>query len=338
MRISCILNTILVAAGLFVAGCATHAPPANIEPEPPAAARAPDEEDTALVTTAEHLARQARGTPAWEYANRICARDTKECQARLLLKGEQNDTEQDLGAAREIMKAYIRRVQRAGDWPLPLTYRAPYASIRPVMDGILDEPVWKRAERWESMYRMEQTEPVQSPKTRWRIMWDDKNLYFGIECADTDIRAPEADRDEERILTNDCVNLFLLPEHRTRTYWQIAVSPTKSVYDGLHSKRPERCGTVIVSRENMQGLAIGVELTGSPNEADHTDVRYVLELAIPFDELPEWSMADPRTEQDLYVMLTRTERTRKKSAIFTYQPLFESLHNIWNYGKVELVR
>ena len=57
----------------------------------------------------------------------------------------------------------------------------------PVLDGSLDDPVWEKAlpeQNFKQVFPGDGVEP--SEKTEVRILYDDRNLYFGIRCFDSE--------------------------------------------------------------------------------------------------------------------------------------------------------
>ena len=53
-------------------------------------------------------------------------------------------------------------------------------------------------------------------------------------CKDTDIVSPPMDRDGT-VWSDDCGEMFILPELRLGTYWEIVIGPTGTLFDALHA-------------------------------------------------------------------------------------------------------
>ena len=79
------------------------------------------------------------------------------------------------------------------------------------LTGKLDNPIWNLAVPIELNYEIRPGDNIQAPeKTFVRALYDDKHIYFGFECFDSDpaqIRANITDRD--RMFEDDYVIIVL---------------------------------------------------------------------------------------------------------------------------------
>jgi hypothetical protein len=73
-----------------------------------------------------------------------------------------------------------------GQTPEKKQYKATYIKTAPVIDGILDEEVWKEG-TWIDDFTQFQPYNGQKPyqRTEFNIIFDDNNIYFGVKCFDT---------------------------------------------------------------------------------------------------------------------------------------------------------
>ena len=81
------------------------------------------------------------------------------------------------------------------------------------VDGNLDEPPWQNAQPINQLFQIQpnQGEPITQP-TEVRILYDEKNLYFGFTCFDSEIEklvANEMRRDSRGLRSNDYGFLLL---------------------------------------------------------------------------------------------------------------------------------
>jgi hypothetical protein len=110
------------------------------------------------------------------------------------------------------------------------------ASSSIVIDGKLDESSWRSAAGSVLFTQREpnEGEPV-SEKTSVVLLLDDRALYIGIRCEDSDVSqlvANELRRDA--VLTdNDCVELYLDSYHDHRTAFFFATNPLGAQRDGI---------------------------------------------------------------------------------------------------------
>jgi hypothetical protein len=106
----------------------------------------------------------------------------------------------------------------------------------PRIDGYLDENVWQQATAINCLIQREPDEgqPV-SEKTEILIYYDDKNIYFGIHCYDSQpakIIASEMRRDQY-LLDNDCIEIFLDTYHDHQSAFYFSTNPLGAQRDGI---------------------------------------------------------------------------------------------------------
>ncbi|MBA4184803.1 MAG: carbohydrate binding family 9 domain-containing protein [Acidobacteria bacterium] len=104
------------------------------------------------------------------------------------------------------------------------------------IDGRLDESDWQQA---EVVNRLRQQEPNEgsaaSERTEVRVLFDDKNLYFGIRAFDSDVKninARELVRDAS-FSNDDKIELLLDTYHDKRNAFRFAVNPFGTQQDAL---------------------------------------------------------------------------------------------------------
>ena len=62
------------------------------------------------------------------------------------------------------------------------------------VDGVMDE-AWKSADVFSFDHYYNVEKPTDKQKTKFRMLWDDENLYLFYECEDAYITAREKNRD-----------------------------------------------------------------------------------------------------------------------------------------------
>lgn len=229
----------------------------------------------------------------------------------------------------------IEFIEAAVTWPKPGVYGIPKASKAPVIDGVLDDEVWGQAMTWRETYSFNQTNAA-GPATVWRMLWDDNALYFAFDCADTDVIAPERERDGE-VFNDDCVEMFILPDLLFRTYWELVIAPNGSVFDSLQSKDPQRWGCIADTTQNIPNLRHAHVIRGTLNNPDDLDSGYSTEVAIPFAALPGYTRCPPKPGDRLNFMLVRLDRSSGQFKAYSFRPLQGWAHNIWNHAVMELL-
>ncbi len=226
-------------------------------------------------------------------------------------------------------------IEAAETWPDPGTFRIPQAEKAPVIDGKLDEGEWENAYVHREIYPFNSTEPG-GPETTWRIMWDEQNLYFAFECADSDVVSPERERDGH-VYQDDCVEMFILPNPRFRTYWELVIGPDGSIFDAIQCKQLDKLGPAADVEADMRGLKTAQSVDGTLNQSDDEDQGYIVEVVVPFSDLPGYTRQPPKPGDTLQFMLVRLDKTNDEFKTYAFRPLQFWGHNIWNHATMKLV-
>ena len=86
----------------------------------------------------------------------------------------------------------------------------------PVIDGILDDPCWKKAAPYTATYEYFKPNPGPGKlKNTIRIVYDAHGLYLGIINYEDNVKALRktiTDRDNPRLWTDDCAEIYFDPE------------------------------------------------------------------------------------------------------------------------------
>lgn len=104
------------------------------------------------------------------------------------------------------------------------------------IDGCLNEKEWLKAVLVNHFLQREPEEgaPVSEP-TEVRVLYDEKNLYLGFRCLDSQIEKIVADamRRDRPLLNNDCVEVFLDTYHDHRNAFCFCTNPLGAQRDGI---------------------------------------------------------------------------------------------------------
>jgi hypothetical protein len=323
MRIRRSAVSVLVLAGLL-SGCKT-APKVQYE--------AITAEHKTLAARAEEVIRQTEGTPGKEQANRLRA---PHCVKWLkMLKGETQAKKGELDWPIKDITRTIEAAQLGVDWPRPQEVKVPFTPNPVKIDGKLDDPAWAKAVTFNDVYQFNTKEKAATPKTTWKILWDKKCLYLAYDCVDSDIISPKIERDDQ-VYANDCVELFLLPDFRFRTYWELIIGPSGSIYDSIQCKNYDDWGCNFRTSETIQGLEVGIDIRGTLNQPGDQDQGYTVEVAFPFSEMPGYSRTGPQAGHRLHFMLVRLDKNGEEFKFYAFQPLLSWGHNIWNHARMVL--
>jgi hypothetical protein len=308
---------------LLAAGCASRPPAGRIA-----------KERLTLAARAQEVLTRAGTTPGREFANRL--RTAPYPDHLLQLKGEAPPGAAGLSAADLADFANVVDLAEQGlSWPLPPLARVPFAAVPPKIDGRLDDAAWARALTYTNMFSFNTREPG-GPATTWRLLWDTENLYVAYTCADPDVVAPIRARDDA-VYNDDCVEIFILPQFRFRTYWELVVNASGSIFDSVECKLADEWGLTLDPAQDIDGVQVAVQVHGTLNQPGDIDEGYTVELAVPFRQLPGYARLGPKAGDRLHFMLVRLDRSGERLAAYAYQPLLGWGHNIWNHAVMELV-
>lgn len=318
--------TRLILLGLLVPGIAAAEPH-------------PDDGHADLIEAFRAAVDEAEGRPAEEMIHLASLRRPLAHEVELLSGERSAESAKQLDAARQRLARMTEAIRERLDWPVPEPTTIPHTSDAPRIDGALDEAAWGEARRLACDVQLDHRKPVDAPRTAVRMMWDERFIYVGFDCADAQLLAPALERDAA-VYNHDAVEVFLMPDRRTASYWEVVVGAGGAIFDALHTKYPDRFGSLSRPTLNMRGLAVAVRVDGTLNDASDTDERFTVEMAIPFAELPEYSRSKPEVGDGLYFMLARIDRNdpaRRRYRAYACAPMLTWMHNVNNYGKLTLV-
>src|SRR5688572_15604924 len=117
----------------------------------------------------------------------------------------------------------------AQDREVPLEVRALRVEEGPVIDGVLNEEVWRGASVIDAFIQQEPAEGAPaSERTEVRLLYTENNLYLGIRASDSNpgaIVATEMRRDAPRILDEDNFQIILDTFKDARSGYMFVITP-----------------------------------------------------------------------------------------------------------------
>src|SRR6266700_4419836 len=142
------------------------------------------------------------------------------------------------------------------------------------IDGLLDESAWALAQPVTDFLQQQPTEGAPaSERTEVRVLFDDKNIYFGIRAFDSDakhINARELVRDAD-FSNDDTIAIVLDTYHDRRNAFPFIVNPLGTQQDALITD---------------EGRDINVTWNGSWISASRIDDKgFTVEIEIPLTTL-----------------------------------------------------
>lgn len=172
----------------------------------------------------------------------------------------------------------LRSQDQAGktNFPPPKVYSISPAGSTIKIDGVLNEPAWEKAVKLNVLYEWLPGDNIPAPvDTDVLVSYDEKKLYVGFRCFDPEpekIRAHLMDRDAtDTLIQDDHVSIMIDTFNDERRAFQFRVNPLGVQADANFSE--------LEGYEDFSWDAIW-ESAGKI-----TDFGYVVEIAIPFNQL-----------------------------------------------------
>jgi hypothetical protein len=219
-------------------------------------------------------------------------------------------------------------------------YEAGFTDKHVVIDGKLDEPLWKNAEDIVLLDN-ENGNPVSDArlKTVVETGYDRKNLYVAFVCNDRDIWSSYRSRDQH-LWTDEAVEVFIDTDTESANYVELEISPHNVIFDSYITDTLD-IDFKKTSQFNIQGIKSAVKVYGTIDQNNDIDSSWVIEIAIPIHSITgsnncikpgvtEWKINYYRINRDF----------NSKSICYSWSPTFGSNHRpskfgILKFGKID---
>ncbi len=163
----------------------------------------------------------------------------------------------------------------------PLDYTCHFTSDSIVVDGRIDDKAWLNVP-WSSNFTDIAT-AARMPEnlfTRFKMMWNEQYLYIAACLGEPAIWGKLSKRDAIIYHDND-FEVFIDPNGDGLNYYELEINALGTVMD-LFMNKPYNKGGKADLMWNFEGLRSAVAIYGSINQANDTDSRWTVELAIPW--------------------------------------------------------
>jgi hypothetical protein len=213
-------------------------------------------------------------------------------------------------------------------WTIPIAaqdlpiYSCVKTSTPPTIDGSGDDAAWNSAVYADFFDVNDLARQRQhSRTTRVKMLWDDEQLYFYFELSDPDIWSTFSGRDDQ-LWQEEAVEIYLDPDGDGQNYAEIEINPLNAVFDLLLS-RPWGAGGRGFNNWNPD-FARAVHIDGTLNDDGDNDVRWSVEVALPWQALStdirdvmNGQALPPQSGDSWRLNLYRFERLRSDGAIIS---------------------
>lgn len=174
-----------------------------------------------------------------------------------------------------------------GEQPI---YKVSRAKEAITIDGKMDEPSWKNAEVRSFDYFFRRNEPLEKQKTKFRVLWDDENLYLFYEFEDTSLTARDTGRDGAPSM-DDCAEFFCIPYPDSLSmHFVFEVNMNKARMDCIVLWQYHENRNFFIWDYNPE-YKVGVTYDGTINNDQDTDKGWTMEFVIPFKAFSNFSRA-----------------------------------------------
>lgn len=220
-------------------------------------------------------------------------------------------------------------------------YRISRASEPINVDGKMDEASWKNAEvqQLTNFFRLDK--PVDKQKTKFRMLWDDTNLYLFYECEDTSLTARETNFDGRTYL-DDCAEFFVVPApDSVYMHFGFEINITGVRFDYIVLWRYYNNRTFFISGYNPE-YKVKALYNGTLNNDKDKDNGWTMEFAIPMSAFSNFnSVARARPGVRWAFQVVRQDRNlvndrfRSTSTLYPIYNLRLDVHQPAQFGLME---
>ena len=224
-----------------------------------------------------------------------------------------------------------------GEQPI---YHVAKAKSPIVADGKMDEECWQRAEVRTLDYFFRRDAPVDVQQTKFRMLYDDQNLYLFYEFEDFSLTARETQHDG-RTYIDDCAEFFVVPiPDSAYMHYGFEVNIWGVKYDYIvlwqfHGRN------VFIPDYNPQ-YEVGVTYEGTINDDTDIDKGWNIEFVIPLRVFSGFNTRNLAGQRWAFQVVRQDrnkvdDRFRSTSTLFpTYDPAVD-VHPPNRFGLMEFM-
>jgi Carbohydrate family 9 binding domain-like len=172
------------------------------------------------------------------------------------------------------------------DQPSPKGYVCGRAKTPIVVDGKLDDEVWKLAPWTDDFVDIEgDAKPAPRFRTRAKMVWDEEYFYVAAELVEPHVWGTLTKHDSVIFHDND-FEVFIDPDGDNHEYYELEINALNTEWD-LFLEKPYRDGGPAVDAWEIPGLKTATHVNGKINDPNSLDDSWTVELAIPWRVLEE---------------------------------------------------
>ncbi len=186
-----------------------------------------------------------------------------------------------------------------------ICYRAP-GEIK--IDGKMDEKEWAAAPWTDYFIDIEGTRRTVEPryKTRAKMMWDDKYVYFAAYLEEPHVWAKLTERESVIFYDND-FEIFLDPNGDSHHYMEFEMNAFATEWDLMLTKPYRDKGNIVLDSWNINGIKSAAWVDGTINNGKDIDKGWSVEIAMPIESIIEADNIKPAAGAQWRVNFSRVE-------------------------------
>jgi hypothetical protein len=188
-----------------------------------------------------------------------------------------------------------------------------------VVDGDLSEPSWAQGQWYTNFAVLDRPDVPAQVQTRFKVRFDDANLYIGAQMDEPNIgelKASITERDG-KVYSDDCVEVMVDPTGERTEYYHFIVNSKGVVYDSQ-----SRQAGAVQTREWDCAVRAAAKVGAS---------SWSVELAIPFVEL-----GLTRASTGQWAINVARERQAGRPELSTFSPMTGGFHQPSLYAALTL--
>jgi len=164
-----------------------------------------------------------------------------------------------------------------------VAYYCPFSETPVTVDGELNEPVWEKARTISFFLPLSFKEPIS--KTEAKIAYDKNFLYVAFKAYDEDVWGMLTERDGLTCL-EDVLEVFFKTDPAKAPYFNFEINVLGTVLDAYNANHNPIGNYKRWSQWNCNGLKMASKVKGTINNWTDKDEYWILEVGIPFAEIP----------------------------------------------------
>lgn len=183
-----------------------------------------------------------------------------------------------------------------GPWPkrpVPGTqrqYACRVAPEAPILDGVLDDPVWANAPWSEPFVALSGDDAAPRHQTWFKLLWDERSLYVAAVMLGDDVRSGS---DLECSIDRQAIGA---------AWYELIANPAGAVRSAFVMRKGDDRRLMVNACPTLDGAA---EVQGSLDKPDDLDKGWIVEMAIPWSCLkpPQASGVEPSSKDGISPVL-----------------------------------